>query len=424
MVKSETLLVTMLISALLGFGCRKSESTENSPSAAKEELAKSAASAPEEIKLGQTMPYSGPASAYGAIGKLHTAFFAALNEKGGINGRKVKLISLDDSYSPPRTVEQTRKLVEQEKVTAVFNAVGTAANSAVQGYLHDKGVAQLFVSSGASKWADPKHFPLTIGFNPSYKREGRTCAEHILQTNPKAKIAVLYQNDDLGKDLLEGLKEGLGEQAEKRLVATASYETTDPTVDSQIATLRASKADTLVLFTTPKFGAQAIRKTHDLGWRASRYITNVSASIAAALKPAGLEASKGLYTMAYTKDPNDKQWESDADVKEWQQFMKERYPEGDLNDGSNVFAYITAKTLVRVLEQCGDDLSAKNMMKQASSLRDYNPGLLQPGIVINTAPDDFELFDSLRLAQFDGERWSALPDGAPDARSATSARRL
>lgn len=414
MVRSGSLLLAIVAAALVG-GCSKSEPKEGAPSGGEQKV-ETAAPAASEIVLGQTMPYSGPASAYGAIGKLHQAFFEALNEKGGIGGKKVKLLSLDDSYSPPRTVEQTRKLVEQDKVAALFNSVGTAGNSAVHKYLNDKQVPQLFVSSGATKWNDPKGHPYTIGFNPSYQREGRTYGEHILKVNPKAKIAVLYQNDDLGKDLLEGLKSA----AAKNIIAEASYETSDPTVDSQIVTLKSSKADTFVIFTTPKFGAQAIRKVNDLKWKPTRYITNVSASIATVLKPAGLEASKGLFTMAYTKDPTDKQWENDDDVKEFNAFMKEHYPQGDPKDGSNAYAYMTAKTLVHVLTQCGGDFSAKNIMKQAASLKDYNPGLLQPGVTINTSADDFELFDTLRLAQFNGEKWARL-DGEPDP-SAVSAR--
>jgi ABC-type branched-subunit amino acid transport system substrate-binding protein len=410
----------MLVSVLLGGACRKEEPKQEAPSAAGQNVEAAPAAVASEIKLGQTMPYSGPASAYGAIGKLHAVFFAKLNREGGINGKKVNLISLDDAYSPPKAVEQTRKLVEQDKVIALFNSVGTASNSAVHKYLNEKQVPQLFASSGATKWADPKNFPWTIGYNPSYQREGRTYAEHILKANPKAKVAVLYQNDDLGKDLLAGLKSGLGEG--KNIVAEASYESSDPTVDSQIVTLRASKADTLVIFTTPKFGAQAIRKVHDLKWKPQRYITNVSASIATVLTPAGLDASKGLFTVGYMKDPQDKRWENDADIKEWFDFMKAEYPQGDVKDGSNVYAYVTAKTLVHVLKQCGDDLSAKNVMKQAASLKDFDPGLLQPGVTINTSADDFELFDKLNLAQFDGAKWGPLEAAGAAAAPAVSAR--
>jgi len=407
MVRSVSLLATM-VAALLSASCTKPEPKQEEAKGAPEQKAEAtAAPAAQEIVLGQTMPYSGPASAYGTIGKLHSAYFEMINRKGGINGRKVKFISLDDTYSPPKTFEQVRRLVEQDKVIAVFNPVGTAGNSAIHGYLNQKKVPHLFVSSGATKWADPEHFPWTIGFNPSYQREARTYAEHILKTNPKAKIAVLYQNDDLGRDLLTGLKAGLGDSV-KNIVAEASYEMADPTVDSQLVTLKASKADTIILFTTPKAGAQAIRKIHDMNWKANRYVANVSASVGAVLTPAGLDRAKGYFTAAYTKDPTDKQWENDADVKEWHAFMKSEFPSGDLKDGSNAYAYVTAKTVTHVLTQCGDDLSAANIMKQAASLKDYNPGLLQPGVLINTSPTDFELFDTLRIAQFNGEKWSAI----------------
>ena len=409
MVRSGSLLLATVAAVLFGTACRKSEPAEGAAASNEQKVeATGAAAEAAEIKIGQTMPYSGPASAYGAIGKLHAVYFDMINRQGGIDGKKVKFISLDDSYSPPKTVEQTRKLVEQDKVDMVFSSVGTAPNSAVHKYLNEKQVPQLFVSSGASKWADPKNFPYTIGFNPSYKREGRTYAEHILKKNPKAKIAVLYQNDDLGKDLLAGLKEGLGDK--KNIVAEVSYESSDPTVDSQLVTLKGSKADTLVLFTTPKFGAQAIRKAADLKWQPARYITNVSASIGTVLVPAGLERSKGMYTMGYTKDATEKQYENDEDVKEFLAFMKAEYPQGDLKDGSNGFAYMTAKTLVQVLKNCKGDFSAKNVMKQAASLKDYNPGLLQEGVIINTGEDDFELFDTLRIVQFNGDKWAA-PEG-------------
>lgn len=413
--KPVSLLLTTVVAAFFGVACSKSEQKQD-PAAAPAEQKSEATAAPadEELKLGQTMPYSGPASAYGQLGKVQAAFFAKLNREGGINGKKINLISLDDSYSPPRTVEQTRKLVEQEKVQAVFGSVGTAANTAVQKYLNQKNVPQLLVMSGATKWNDPKNFPMTIGFNPSYQREGKTYAEHILATNPKAKIAVLYQNDDLGKDLLEGLKHGLGDKG-KMIVAEASYEASDPTVDSQIVTLKGSKADTLVFFTTPKFGAQAIRKVDDLGWKPTRYITNVSASVGATLTPAGLERSKGLLTVGFTKDPTDSaRWGNDPDVKDWLAFMKAELPQADIKDGSNVFGYIAANVLVQILKQCNGDFSAKNIMKEAANLKHYVPPMLQPGVEINTAADDFELFDRLRIARFNGERWSEL-EGEPTA---------
>jgi ABC-type branched-subunit amino acid transport system substrate-binding protein len=360
--------------------------------------------AAKTIKLGQTMPYSGPASAYGTIGRLHTAYFKMLNEQGGINGRKVELTSLDDTYSPPKTVEQTRRLVEQDNVAAVVQSVGTAANSAVHKYLNTKKVPQLFVSTGASKWNDPQNFPYTIGFNPSYRLEGRTYAAHILKHTPKAKIAVLYQNDDYGKDLLEGLKEGLGAHS-KMIVAEASYEASDPTVDSQITTLKASKANVLVDITTPKFAAQAIRRVFDLGWKPVHYLNNVGASVGAVLVPAGLEKATGAHTTQFIKDPNDPQWANDAEMQKFKTFMKTYYPEGDAIDANNAYAYVSAQTLVQVLKQCGDDLSSDNILKQATSLKNYTPELILPGLAINTAPDDYETFDQLRLATFDGKTW-------------------
>ena len=356
------------------------------------------------IKLGQTMPYSGPASAYGTIGKLHTAYFKMVNEQGGINGRKVALITLDDTYSPPKTVEQTRRLVEQDNVIAVVQSVGTAANSSVHKYLNSKKVPQLFVSTGASKWNDPEHFPYTIGFNPSYRLEGRTYAKHILQHTPKAKIAVLYQNDDYGKDLLEGLKEGLGKNV-KQIVAEASYEPSDPTVDSQISTLKGSKADVLVDITTPKFAAQAVRRVADLGWKPAHYLNNVGASVGAVLVPAGLDKAKGAHTTQFIKDPNDPQWANDAEMGRFKAFMKTYFPEGDVIDANNAYAYVSAQTLVQVIKQCGEDLSSDNILKQATSLKNYTPELILPGLTINTAPNDYETFDQLRLATFDGKTW-------------------
>ena len=406
---TKSWLMVGVMAAWMGAGCSKSEPKQaaQEPSKAEPQAAQDAPKEDDSIKIGQIMPYSGPASAYGTIGKLHAAFFAKLNREGGINGKQVKLISMDDGYSPPRAVEQARRLVEQDKVAAIFNAVGTPSNTAVRPYLNEKKVAQLFVSTGASKWADPKKFPWTIGFNPSYRVEGRTYAEHILKTKPKAKIAVLFQGDDFGKDILAGLKEGLGDK-ESMIVSEHSYETSDPTIDSQIVSLKESKADVVVLITTPKFGAQAIRKVDDLGWKATRYIVNVSSSIGSVLIPAGLDKAKGLITTQYIKDPNDKGWSDDPAMKEWFAFMKSEYPAGDVRDGSNAYAYVSAQTLVKVLEQCKGDYSSKNLMTQAASLKNFAPGLLLPGIEINTSADDFELFDKMQLATFDGESWKML----------------
>lgn len=412
--KSSRGWVAALAAAWLCVSCTKSEPRSEGAPVAKKETGAASVATRDEIKLGQVMPYSGPASAYGTIGKLHQAFFAKLNREGGIDGKKVSLVSLDDGYSPPRAVEQVRKLVEQDKVSAVFNAVGTPSNTAIRKYLNDKRVPQLFVSSGASKWADPKNFPWTIGFNPSYRLEGRTYAGHILRSQPAAKIAVLYQADDFGKDVLHGLREGLGDKADKMIVAEATYETTDPTIDSQLVTLKASKADVVLLIATPKFAAQAVRKVHDLDWKATRYLVNVAASIGAVLEPAGLDKAKGLITVQYVKDPNDPRWADDPAVKEWYAFMKAEYPAGDTRDAGNAYAYVSAQTLVQVLKQCKGDYSAENLMKQAASLKDFAPGLLLPGIRINTSADDFELFDTLQLAQFDGHTWAALSPGVAE----------
>jgi branched-chain amino acid transport system substrate-binding protein len=403
---SSLVLAGLLASA--GLACRKAEPAAPAPGEGEQKAAEAPAPAPasKEIVLGQIMPYSGPASAYGTIGKLHAAYFAKLNKAGGINGRTVKLISLDDSYSPPKAVEQARKLVEQEHVIGVFNAVGTPSNSAIQKYLNDKKVAQLFVSSGASKWADPTHFPYTIGFNPSYHVEGKTYAEDLLKKNPKAKVAVLYQNDDFGKDVLAGFKEGLGD-GKAKIVAEASYEATDPTIDSQMVTLKGSKADTFLNIATPKFAAQAIRKVADLKWKPAQYLANVSASVGSVLTPAGLDKSKGIITIIYLKDTTDKQWDNDPAVKEFREFMKNDFPEGKITDGTNIYAYATAETLVEVLKRCGDDLTAENLIKQAASLKDFASGLFLPGVTINTSPTDFETFDQLQLAQFDGTTWVA-----------------
>jgi branched-chain amino acid transport system substrate-binding protein len=370
--------------------------------------APAAAPASTDIKLGQTMPYSGPASAYSTIGKIEVAYFKMLNEQGGINGRKIQLVSLDDGYSPPKAMEQARKLVEEEQVLAMFNPLGTANNTAMQKYLNQKKVPHLFVSSGATKWADPKNFPWTIGLNPSYQLEGRVFAQHILKNSPKGKIAVLYQNDDYGKDLLKGLRDGLGDKA-KMIVKEATYEPSDPTIDSQIVSLKASKADVLVDISTPKFAAQAIRKVHDMGWKAKHYMNNVGASRGAVLAPAGYEKALGLITAGYALDLPDEQYAERPDVKKYFEFLKKYYPEANINDGANVYGYIAAQVMAQVIKQCGDDVSRENLMKQAANLKDFVPDLAQDGVIINTSPTDFFPFDQLRIARFDGKKW--VPDG-------------
>ena len=360
-----------------------------------------------EIKIGQTMPYSGPASAYGTIGKLQTAFFKKINREGGINGKKVNFISIDDAYSPPKAVEQVRKLVEEDGVLLIFQPLGTPSNTAIHKYLNGKKIPQLFTASGASLWNDPASFPWTMGFNANYQMEARIYAKHILETRPTAKIAVLYQNDDYGKDYLKGLKDGLGDSA-KLIVAEATYEVSDPTVDSQVATLKGSGADTFVNVTTPKFAAQAIRRAFDIGWKPAHYVNNVSASVGSVLTPAGLEKAVGLMTVAYYKDPTDPQWNDDAGMKEWREFMAKEYPEGNLSDGTNMYAYLAARTLVQVLDQCGREVTSENVMKQAANLKDFAPAQLLPGIKINTGPNDYLLFEQMRLARFDGKTWVAF----------------
>jgi branched-chain amino acid transport system substrate-binding protein len=362
-----------------------------------------------EIKIGQTMPYSGPASAYGTIGRAEAAYFKKINDEGGINGRKINFISVDDAYSPPKAVEQVRKLVEEDQVLAIFQPLGTPSNTAIQKYLNTKKVPQLFVSTGATKWADPTNFPWTIGFNPSYQLEAKTYAEHLLKKRPNAKAAVLYQNDDFGKDYLKGLKDTLGAKA-SMIVKEVSYEVTDATIDSQMATLQASGADVFFNIATPKFAAQAIRKAFDSGWKPVQYLSNVSASVGSVLTPAGLDKSVGVITTAYLKDPTDKQWDNDPAMKEYLAFLAKYYPEAKPIDGSNLYAMVAAQTLVQVLKQCGNDLTRENVMKQAANLKDFAPGLLQPGLKINTGPNDFALFDTLALARFNGTTYEALND--------------
>jgi ABC-type branched-subunit amino acid transport system substrate-binding protein len=363
-----------------------------------------------EIKIGNIMPYSGPASAYGTIGKTDAAYFKMINDQGGINGRKINFISLDDGYSPPKAVEMARRLVEQDQVLLIFNSLGTPSNSAIHKYMNAKKVPQLFVATGASKWGDPQNFPWTMGWQPNYQAEAAIYAAHILKTKPDAKIAVLYQNDDYGKDYLKGFEDGLGAKAKSMIVAKASYETSDPTVDSQIVQLQASGANVFFNITTPKFSAQAIRKAYDIGWKPVQYLNNVGASIGSVLVPAGLEKSVGLITIAYLKDQNDKQWDKDSGMNEFRAFMKKYYPDGNLADGSNIVGYGVAQTLVQVLKQCGDNLTRENVMKQAANLKDLQLNVALPGVKINTGPNDFRPFESMQLARFDGKEWVLFGD--------------
>jgi len=358
-----------------------------------------------EIKIGQTMPYSGPASAYGTIGKAEAAYFKMINEQGGINGRKINFISLDDAYSPPKTVEMVRRLVEQDEVLLVFQTLGTPSNTAIQKYMQAKKVPQLFVATGATKWNDPAGNPWTMGWQPNYQTETTIYAKHILKEKPNAKIAVLYQNDDYGKDYLKGLKDGLGDKAKSMIVAEASYEVSEPTVDSQIVQLQGSGADVFVNITTPKFAAQAIRKAFDIGWKPVHYLNNVSVGVGSVLTPAGLDKSVGLISTAYLKDPVDTQWATDKAIVDWTAFMKKYYPDGSLIDNTNVYGYTVAQTLVQVLKQCGDNLTRENVMKQAASLKDFAPDTMLPGIKMNTGPKDFAPIESVQLMRFDGKTW-------------------
>jgi branched-chain amino acid transport system substrate-binding protein len=358
------------------------------------------------IKIGNTGPYSGPASSYGTIPKTYAAYFKMINDQGGINGRKIDFISYDDGYSPPKTVEQTRKLVESDGVLLVFGSIGTPTNSAVHKYLNAKKVPQLFVASGATKWGDPQHYPWTIGWQPNYQSEGRVYASYILKHAPNGKIAVLYQDDDYGKDYLNGLLYGLGDKAKTMIVAKAPYETTDPTVDSQVVSFKSAGADVFVDITIPKFAAQAIRQAAEIGWKPLHILNSVSNSVGGVLKPAGLENAKGLISDFYLKDPTDPTWKNDKGYKDWVAFMDKYYPDGDKTSGFPVFGYSNAQTLVQVLKQCGDDLTRENVMKQVANLHNLALPMLLPGITLNTSPTDFYPVKQMRMGRFDGKRWA------------------
>lgn len=363
-----------------------------------------------EIAIGNINPYSGPASAYGQIGKAIGAYFDKVNAEGGIKGRKIKYISLDDGYSPPKAVEQARRLVEQDQVLLIFQSLGTPSNTAIQPYMNEKKVPQLFVATGATKWNDPKHFPWTMGWQPNYQIEARIYAQYILKTVKDPKIAVLYQNDDYGKDYLEGLKDGLGAKAGALIAAAKSYETSDPTVDSQIVALKASGANVFVDVTTPKFASQAIRKVYDIGWKPLHLLNNVSVSVSAVLQPAGLEKAVGIVSSGYIKDPTDPQWNEAKEYKDWLAWMKQYNPSGDLGSVFNVFGYTVTQTLVQVLKQCGDDLTRENVMKQAANLKDLALPMLLPGIKVSTSPTDYAPVKQLQLSRFDGKTWQLFGD--------------
>ncbi|MHC2252831.1 ABC-type branched-subunit amino acid transport system substrate-binding protein [Bradyrhizobium embrapense] len=357
-----------------------------------------------EIKIGQTMPYSGPASAYGTQGRAEAAYWKMINSQGGINGRKITLLSMDDGYSPPKTVEQTRKLVEQDEILADIGSLGTPTNSSIQKYLNGKKIPHLLISTGASKWNDPKEFPWTTPFYPPYAQEAKIYAKYIAKELPNAKIGVIYQNDDFGKDYLKGFKEGLGEKA-GLIVKELSYEVTDPTIDSQIVNLKASGADVLMTITTPKFGAQAIRKVGDLGWKPTHFIVSVASSIGGVLEPAGLEASTGLMTALATKVVGDPAWDTDKGVQDYLAFMKQWYPEGNPIDGSNQIGYLSAQFTAIILKNCGDVLTRENLLKQATNLSKVSLPLLLPGITVSVSPTDYSTFDTFKLAKFDGKTW-------------------
>jgi ABC-type branched-subunit amino acid transport system substrate-binding protein len=358
----------------------------------------------KEIVIGNINPYSGPASAYGAIGKSIGAYFEKINAEGGINGRKIKYISLDDGYNPAKTVEQARKLVEQEEVLLLFNPLGTPPNTAIHKYMNDKKVPQLFVATGATKWGDPKNFPWTIGWQPNYQSESKVFVAHILETKPNAKIAILYQNDDYGKDYLKGFEDGLGDKAKSMIVSKVTYEVTDPTVDSQIVSLKATGADVFFNITTPKFAAQAIKKMAEIGWKPTHYLNSVSASVGSVLTPAGLDNSVGIITASYLKDPTDPQWQKGKEWDDWLAWMKKYNSSLDVKDVNTVYGYTVAQGMVQVLKQAGDNLTRENIMKQAASL-DMTLPMLLPGVNVKTAPDDFYPIEREQLARFDGKTW-------------------
>jgi branched-chain amino acid transport system substrate-binding protein len=362
-----------------------------------------------EIKIGNIMPYSGPASAYGVIGKTEAAYFKMINAEGGINGRKINFVSYDDGYSPPKAVEQARKLVESDEVLLVFNPLGTPSNTAIQKYLNAKKVPQLFVATGATKWNDPKNFPWTMGWQPSYQSEARIYAKYLIKEKPNAKIAILFQNDDFGKDYLKGLKDGLGAKG-SMIIAEESYETTEPTIDSHIVKLKSTGADTFISITTPKFAAQAIKKLAEIEWKPLHIVSNVSASVGGVMKPAGFENAQGILSAAYAKDGADPQWDNDPGMKKFFAFLDKYYPDGDKRDGSLVFGYGVAQTLAKVLEMCGDNLTRENVMKQAASLKDFAPDTLLPGVKINTSPTDFAPIEQLQMMRFKGEKWDLFGD--------------
>jgi branched-chain amino acid transport system substrate-binding protein len=363
-----------------------------------------------EIKIGNIMPYSGPASAYGVIGKTEAAYFQKINAEGGINGRKITFISYDDGYSPPKAVEQARKLVENDEVLLIFQSLGTPSNTAIQKYMNARKVPQLFVASGATKWNDPQNFPWSMGWQPNYQNEARIYARYILKEKPNGKIAVLYQNDDYGRDYLKGLKAGLGEKAASMIIAEDGYEVADPTIDSHVVKMKSLNADVFVDITGPKFAAQAIRKMAEIGWKPLHFLNNTTVSVGAVMKPAGFDASQGIISSAYLKDPTDQQWKDDSGIRTWNEFLDKYYPEANRLDGAILYGYTIAQTLEVVLRACGDELTRENVMKQAASLRGLELDGLLPGIKINTSASDFAPVSQVQLMRFKGESWERFGD--------------
>ena len=362
-----------------------------------------------EIKIGNIMPYSGPASAYGVIGKTEAAYFKKINAEGGINGRKINFISYDDAYSPPKAVEQARKLVESDEVLFILNPLGTASNSAIQKYMNEKKVPQLFVQTGATKWNDPKQFPWTMGWSPNYQSEARIYAKYILTERPAGKIGILYQNDDYGKDYIKGITDGLGTKAASMIVGEESYETTSPTIDSHVVALKSEGADIFISITTPKFAAQSIKKVAELGWKPLFILNSVGSSTGAVMRPAGIENGQNIISTAYNKDPTDPQWKDDVGIKHFDAFLAKYFPEGNREDSSVVIGYNYAQTMIHVLQACGDDLTRENIMKQASHL-DMELPLLLPGIRLKTSPTDLRPIKQMRLVRFDGQRYVLFSD--------------
>src|SRR5579872_634 len=358
-----------------------------------------------EIKIGNIMPYSGPLSAYGVIAITEAAYFRKINDQGGINGRKINFISYDDSFSPPKTVEQARKLLESDEVLFIFQSLGTVTNAAIQKYMNTRKVPQLFVATGAARWNDPQNFPWTMGWQPNYRDEARIYAKHILKEKPNARIAVLYQNDDFGKDYLKGLKEILGDKASSMIVAEDAYDVAEPTIDSHIVKMRSLDADVFVDITSPKFAAQAIRKAAEIGWKPLHILSNVSVSVGVVMKPAGIEAAQGIISSAYIKDPTDPQWKNDRGMKAWNEFLDKYYRDANRADGAVVYGYTVAQTLEHVLKACSDDLTRENVMKQAANMRNLELDLLLPGVKINTSMTDYAPISQVQMMKFEGETW-------------------